>query len=145
MLNPIYFIKNFFFKFFTFSYKQNLRWSKMSKKINGKNLFFEKLADSNLTQFSSKLVLNQERQLISIFQKKGLDNFLKKKTPERYIFSVQEILNKLSIMKQKFLGRKFNRNKDTSEFKEQLVDTIEIKNHLRNYTYRTNNTFKTII
>lgn len=144
-VKPHLFYQKFFFKFFTFSYKQNLRWSKMSKKINGKNLFFEKLADSNLTQFSSKLVLNQERQLISIFQKKGLDNFLKKKTPERYIFSVQEILNKLSIMKQKFLGRKFNRNKDTSEFKEQLVDTIEIKNHLRNYTYRTNNTFKTII
>lgn len=77
-VKPHLFYQKFFFKFFTFSYKQNLRWSKMSKKINGKNLFFEKLADSNLTQFSSKLVLNQERQLISIFQKKGLDNFLKK-------------------------------------------------------------------
>ena len=114
----------------------------MSKKINGKNFFFQKLADSILSQFSSKLVLNQERQLISIFQKKGLDNFLKKKTPERYIFSVQEILNKLFIMKQKLLGRKLYRNKDVSEFKQQLIDTIEIKNNLGNYTYQIKNTLK---
>ena len=114
----------------------------MSKKINGKNFFFQKLADSILSQFSSKLVLNQERQLISIFQKKGLDNFLKKKTPERYIFSVQEILNKLFIMKQKLLGRKLYRNKDVSEFKQQLIDTIEIKNNLRNYTHQIENGLK---
>ena len=136
------FYQKFFFKFFTFSYKQNLRWSKVSKKINGKNFFFQKLADSILSQFSSKLVLNQERQLISIFQKKGLDNFLKKKTPERYIFSVQEILNKLFIMKQKLLGRKLYRNKDVSEFKQQLIDTIEIKNNLRNYTHQIENGLK---
>jgi hypothetical protein len=136
------FYQKFFFNFFTFSYHQNLRWSKVSKKINGKNLFFEKLADSILTQSSSKLVLNQERQLILIFQKKGLDNFLKKKTPERYIFSVQEILNKLFIMKQKLLGRKLYRNKDVSEFKQQLIDTIEIKNNLRNYTHQIENGLK---
>ena len=136
------FYQKFFFNFFTFSYHQNLRWSKVSKKINGKNLFFEKLADSILTQSSSKLVLNQERQLILIFQKKGLDNFLKKKTPERYIFSIQEILNKLFIMKQKLLGRKFYKNEHSFELKQRLIDTIEIKNNLGNYTYQIKNTLK---
>jgi hypothetical protein len=136
------FYQKFFFEFFTFSYKQNLRWSKVSKKINGKNFFFEKLSVSILTQFSGKLVLNQERQLISIIQKKGLENFLTKKMPERYIFSVQEILNKLFIMKQKLLGRTFYRDKNTSEFKQQLTDTIEIKNNFRNYTHQIENTFK---
>jgi hypothetical protein len=114
----------------------------VSKKINGKNFFFEKLSVSILTQFSGKLVLNQERQLISIFQKKCLENFLTKKTPERYIFIVQEILNKLFIMKQKLLGRTFYRDKNTSEFKQQLIDTIEIKNNFRKYTYQIENTFK---
>jgi hypothetical protein len=45
-------------------------------------------------------------------------------------------------MKQKLLGRTFYRDKNTSEFKHQLTDTIEIKNNFRNYTHQIENTFK---
>lgn len=133
------FYQKFFFNFSNFSYKQNLRCSKVSKKINGKIFFFEKLANNVVTQSSSQLILNQERQLISIFQKKDLDYFLVKKTPERYIFSIQKILNKLSIMKQKLFGKKFYISKNISKLKQRLINKIEIKNNPRNYIYQIEN------
>ena len=100
------FYKRFFFNFLNFSYRKNLRWSKLSKKIGGKNSFFEKLTNSFFISFHNKLTLNQERQLISIFPIKTKEIFLKNKNPKNYSFYVQEILNKLSFLKSKILIKK---------------------------------------
>jgi hypothetical protein len=45
-------------------------------------------------------------------------------------------------MKQKLLGRKFYKNEHSFELKQRLIDTIEIKNNLGNYTYQIKNTLK---
>jgi len=100
------FYKRFFFNFLNFSYRKNLRWSKLSKKIGGKNSFFEKLTNSFFIPFHNKLTLNQERQLISIFPIKTQEIFLKNKNPKNYSFYVQEILNKLSFVKRNILIEK---------------------------------------
>ena len=100
------FYKRFFLNFFNFSYRKKIRWSKLSKKINGKSSFFEKLTNSIFISFQNKFILNQERQILSIFSTKAQEIFFNNKNPKNCSFYVQEILNKLSFLKRKILIEK---------------------------------------
>jgi len=107
LIKKFYFIRFFYYKFFTnfykFSHKVKVRWSKLGKKLNGDKFFIEKLTKSILTSHSDKIILNQERQLALIIRNYSFNYLERFRNSGNFSFDIQKTLNKISIVKTKIL------------------------------------------
>jgi len=101
-LHPLNFFYCEFFQNFTkFSQNLKVRWSKISKNLNGDKFFTEKLLRYILVNLDSIFTLNQERQFVLTVKTYLPRNLIIYKNERQLSFEIQKVLNKISIIKAK--------------------------------------------
>lgn len=95
------FYKEFIENLTKYSYRTNLRWSFLSKHLNGSKNFVEKLAFYFLVDSPGQMFLNQERQIISLVRYSAVNNLFRTNNLRDRSFEIQNTLNKLFLMKMK--------------------------------------------
>jgi hypothetical protein len=91
-----------------FSYKDKLRLSRLSKKLQGNKNFIDKFFRHSFSKFSIRLLLSQKRQIISIMENPFYGFFENPERIKKYPFEIQKILNKISILKKKIIKTSVN-------------------------------------
>jgi hypothetical protein len=98
------FYQKIFFAFFNCSYKINLRWSQISKKMNGNKIFIEDFFQYILLDLTKKIFLNQERQIILMvgasYTKKSFQLDLSK----NFDYNIKKTLHKIWALNYKNLS-----------------------------------------
>jgi|AntRauMFilla1563_2_1112583.scaffolds.fasta_scaffold00488_13 hypothetical protein len=103
-LHPLNFFYCKFFQNFTkFSQNLKIRWSKISKNLNGDKFFIEKLLRYILVNLDIIFTLNQERQFVLTIKTYPPRNLIIYKNERQLSFEIQKVLNKISIIKTKIL------------------------------------------
>jgi hypothetical protein len=89
------------FAFYNYSYKINLRWSQISKKMNGNKIFIEDLFQYILLDLMKKIFLNQERQIILMVRGSYTNKSFGPDLSKNFDYDIKKTLHKILALNSK--------------------------------------------
>ena len=116
------------FAFYNYSYKINLRWSQISKKMNGNKIFIEDLFQYILLDLTKKIFLNQERQIILMVRASYTNKTFRPDLSKNFDYNIKKTLHKIWALNSKNFSPSIYH---APRQKKKIKSNIETKNTMQ--------------